>query len=219
MRALKAGGDDGGVAVRGAAARLSIFGDALSVRWVIPSVFMICTLGLDPRSVSGHPFSMPQRETREALLNAYVDSWPLPETSIKWLNKRFDGTVADLVLSDAYLWRLALSRNPKVRSELDRFLAKNGLRLGMTNTELQTYASRGTFPVFTDQSNINAVGFSLRTLHPLVRAKIQTVGELRNLSENELLRLPGFGLSNLREVKRFLQGPDCSLALEKNSGE
>lgn len=186
----------------------------------ITSFLIVCALPVfaseDPR-----PY-IPARETRQALLKAHVDSLPLGDSTIKWLNKRFEGTVKELVLSDAHFWRLDLMRNPLARAELETFLRVKGLRFGMTELEVQNYVRNGKFAAITDQSSIHAFGFTLRTLHPLIRAKILTAGDLRKKSDQELLALPGIGETNLNEIRSFLvridepdtsDSPDCSKPL------
>ena len=56
-----------------------------------------------------------------------------------------------------------------------------------------------------DDSPIESLGLSVRAFNPLKRAGIKTVGELRKLTDNELLDLRSFSLKNLREVRQALQ--------------
>ena len=55
-------------------------------------------------------------------------------------------------------------------------------------------------------TRLDTLDLSIRAFHVLHNAGIQTVGDLAEFSETELLRLENFGRKSLNEVKRILPG-------------
>lgn len=62
--------------------------------------------------------------------------------------------------------------------------------------------------------SINSLDLSVRASNCLEAAKINTVGELASMTENELLQLRSFGRTSLDEVKQKLEEVGLSLGLD-----
>ena len=62
-----------------------------------------------------------------------------------------------------------------------------------------------------DEVSISELNFSTRTFNALDKAKIRNVKDLSKKKIEELLKLPGFGQTALREVQRALKKYDVQL--------
>jgi len=62
--------------------------------------------------------------------------------------------------------------------------------------------------------SVHELELSVRSNNCLEAAKIETVGQLVNMAEPELLKIRSFGKTSLREVKRKLQDLDLSLGMD-----
>lgn len=60
--------------------------------------------------------------------------------------------------------------------------------------------------MFSDDTQIDATNLPARLRNALARAGIRTAGEVRNLSDVDLLGLPGVGRSSFRMLRKML-GP------------
>lgn len=63
------------------------------------------------------------------------------------------------------------------------------------------------------EMSVHELELSVRANNCLESAKIETVGQLANCSEAELLKIRSFGKTSLREVKRKLQDLGLSLGM------
>ena len=61
--------------------------------------------------------------------------------------------------------------------------------------------------------SIHELELSVRANNCLESAKVETVGQLANMTESELLKIRSFGKTSLREVKRKLQDMELSLGM------
>jgi DNA-directed RNA polymerase subunit alpha len=67
-------------------------------------------------------------------------------------------------------------------------------------------------------TNVNELELSVRANNCLESAKIETVAQLVQMSEAELLKIRSFGKTSLREVKRKLQDLGLSLGMRLPPG-
>ena len=65
-------------------------------------------------------------------------------------------------------------------------------------------------------TSIHEMELSVRSNNCLEAAQIETVGQLVQLTESELLKIRSFGKTSLREIKRKLQDMGLSLGMEIN---
>lgn len=66
-----------------------------------------------------------------------------------------------------------------------------------------------SLPMFSDDTQIDATNLPARLRNALARAGIRTAGEVRNLSDVDLLSLSGVGRSALRMLRKLL-GPSLA---------
>ena len=65
-------------------------------------------------------------------------------------------------------------------------------------------------------SDIGTWRLSFRTLRCLYKSEIKTWDDLKNKSENDLLRTPDFGRKSLNELKEYLAEKNLYLISDKN---
>jgi DNA-directed RNA polymerase alpha subunit len=67
--------------------------------------------------------------------------------------------------------------------------------------------------MFSDDTQIDAINLPARLRNALARAVIRTAGDVRNLSDVDLFKLPGVGRSSLRMLRMLGPSLDGGAAL------
>ncbi|MGF1634434.1 MAG: DNA-directed RNA polymerase subunit alpha C-terminal domain-containing protein [Phycisphaerae bacterium] len=154
---------------------------------------------------------------RDAVLDIPISDFELSVRSRNCLKKMNIRSLGDLLkVSEPELLSFKNFGETSL-AEIKSLLASKGLRLGQnaeTNGRARNYTPpappkpvdpvTGEIPPELMEKLVNDVEFSVRSRKALQRLNIQTVGELAQRSEDELLGCKNFGLTSLNEMKQVL---------------
>jgi hypothetical protein len=82
-----------------------------------------------------------------------------------------------------------------------------------TSDELRKELIGDKRSVMLNKMSIQEVGFSVRVLNYLKSGKIETIGQLVKMTEVDLIKIPGFRKTYMREVKRKLADMNLTLGM------
>jgi DNA-directed RNA polymerase alpha subunit len=80
---------------------------------------------------------------------------------------------------------------------------KSNHRSGADKFVLRVLSGKKIFD-FDDEDHVDEVGFSAAVEFILHRADIKTVGQLKRMSDSELLQIPGIGPGRLKKIRKLI---------------
>jgi len=186
------------------------------------------------QALADRPSEVPQRVTvvRGSMGSAHLLSlWPDPSSSLDVLALQRSASVEPSMASQAIdslpllplqiIHRLRRGRITTVKTLMEMSITELTRLPGITLADLsiierqRTAIRRGNLadPVLFlgDTTSVFCLeGLSTRTLRCLHRASIATLGDLKSWTDDDLLRVPNFGLGCLREVRQLLSQLEAS---------
>jgi DNA-directed RNA polymerase subunit alpha len=168
----------------------------------------------------------PRVDARSRLLDTPLSEFEFTVRARNCLKKMNVRTLGELIkLTEAEL--LAYKNfGEQTLGEIKALLAKKGLRLGLppdeveVTSELEELTARKAPQVPPGQEailakSVSEIELSVRARRCLQRLNVQTLGELVQYSEADLLATRNFGVTSLNEVKTRLADSGLSLAPKK----
>lgn len=159
--------------------------------------------------------------SRDAVLDVPINDFELSVRSRNALKKMNVHSLGDLLkVSEQELMSFKNFGETSL-SEIKALLAGRGLRLGQALEEgpvvlspvptLDRHAPADDIPEELSDRSIGELELSVRSRKALQRLNIQSIGELCNRTEEELLGCKNFGQTSLSEIKRILASLSLSL--------
>ena len=102
--------------------------------------------------------------------------------------------------------------------EIREILGSMGLFLGMQPTEDRPEENQSVQPSRTVDLPVSILPLSIRPRNTLRCARIETVGQLIQTTEPELLRMKNFGRKSLREIREILGSMGLFLGMQPTEG-
>ena len=151
------------------------------------------------------------REKRNAILETPVSDFELSVRSRNCLKQMNIFKLGDLLKTTAVELLAYKNFGETSLHEIQAMLAQKGLRLAQLLEESESDLSGGLIPSGTDPAKANILTrsvaeleLSVRSRKCLLRLGLNTIGELTQRSEAELLGIKNFGMTSLSEIKRRL---------------
>jgi len=151
------------------------------------------------------------REKRNAILETPVSDFELSVRSRNCLKQMDITKLGDLLKTTAVELLAYKNFGETSLHEIQAMLAQKGLRLGQLLDEKEPDLPREFMSGAVDPAKANILARSVAELELSVRARkcllrlgINTIGELTQRSEAELLGIKNFGMTSLSEIKRRL---------------
>lgn len=152
-----------------------------------------------------------REDKRMQILRTPVTDFELSVRSRNCLQKMKIDTLGDLILKTELELLSYKNFGETSLQEIKAILFSKGLKLGMRTEEALSYeppedGSEPPPPPVDDNltQSIDALELSVRSRRAMERMGIQTIGELVQKSEAELLAAPNFGQTSLNEVRQKL---------------
>lgn len=167
-----------------------------------------------------------QTDARARLLDTSLSEFELSVRARNCLKKMNIRTLGELIRLSEFELLTYKNFGETSLTEIKALLAKKGLRLGMTPEEIagnvaELEAASHKVPALPPGQEsvlnkpVSEIELSVRARRCLQRLNVQTLGELAQYSEADLLATRNFGLTSLNEIKARLAEHGLSLAPKK----
>ncbi|MEE9296368.1 MAG: DNA-directed RNA polymerase subunit alpha C-terminal domain-containing protein [Phycisphaerae bacterium] len=151
------------------------------------------------------------REERSAILERPISDFELSVRSRNCLKQMNIHTLGDLLKATAAELLSYKNFGETSLHEIETMLAQEGLRIGQLLEESEQELSSFSLPPGMDPAQAGILNRSVAELELSVRARkclmrlgINTIAELTQRTESELLSIKNFGMTSLAEIKRRL---------------